>query len=59
MAFMIPMLEMAQGHSSFIPEVFYIANTSVKENPEVIVRIEQQIQQMAAYEPLSKWGAVQ
>jgi glycosyltransferase involved in cell wall biosynthesis len=59
MAYMIPMLEMAQGHSTFIPEVFYVANGSAKENPEILIRCEKQIQQMASYEPLSKWGGGQ
>jgi glycosyltransferase involved in cell wall biosynthesis len=61
MAYLIPMLEMAEGHSSFIPEIFYIANTAapLKENPEVIVRCEKLIREMASYEPISRWGSVQ
>lgn len=58
MAYMIPMLEMADGHSTFIPEVFYVSNSlsSSRENPEVIVRCETMIREMAAYEPLSRFG---
>ncbi len=58
MAYMIPMLEMAEGHSSYIPEVFYVSNSlsSMKENPEVNVRCETVIREMAAYEPISRWG---
>jgi glycosyltransferase involved in cell wall biosynthesis len=58
MAYLIPMLEMAEGHSTFIPEVFYVSNSlsSSVENPEVIVRCETKIREMAAYEPLSRWG---
>lgn len=59
MAYMIPMLEMAQGHSTFIPEIFYVANATLKENPEVLIRCEKQIKEMAAYEPISRWGSVQ
>ena len=58
MAYMIPMLEMAQGHSSFIPEIFYVSNSvaAVRESPEVLTRCEKMMREMASYEPLSKWG---
>lgn len=61
MAYMIPMLEMAEGHASFIPEVLYVSNQLVgkKEDSEGLSRCEKIIREMAAYEPLSKWGSAQ
>ena len=59
MAYMIPMLEMAGGHSSFIPEVLYVINGIVpkSEIKDQIATSEKLIRSMAAYEPLMKWSS--
>jgi glycosyltransferase involved in cell wall biosynthesis len=54
MAYMIPMLEMAEDHSQFIPEVLYIKNSQAayKEDREVQMRCEKFIRALDAYAPI-------
>ncbi|HEX2583135.1 MAG TPA: glycosyltransferase family A protein [Chlamydiales bacterium] len=56
LAYMLPMLEMARGHSTFIPEILYIENRAVlhKEDREAISASEKEIRGLKAYEPLER-----
>jgi glycosyltransferase involved in cell wall biosynthesis len=54
LAYMLPMLEMALGHSTFVPEILYIANRVGKEDRETAVRCEKVIRSMAPHAPLAK-----
>lgn len=53
-AVMTPLLEMAENHFQYIPEILYIANRqlSTLENPEEISRAEHYIRSLASYPPL-------
>lgn len=54
LAYMIPMLEMAQDHSSYIPEVLYVVNqkSMKKEDHELHAHCEKAIRELAAYSPV-------
>ncbi len=54
MAYMVPMLEMAKGHSLYIPEVLYIHNeeTLPKESKEAKIRAEKFIRGLDRYPPV-------
>jgi len=54
LAFMLPLLEMAKGHSTFVPEVLYIANRIAKEDRELAARCEKAIRAKPAQAALSK-----
>ncbi len=56
LAYMAPMLEMAKGHSMFIPEILYIENRAVprKEDREVISASEKAVRGLKAYEPIPR-----
>lgn len=51
MALMIPMLEMAKGHTAYIPDILCIANKQ-NEDPELVSRIEAQIKLKNPYSPI-------
>jgi hypothetical protein len=54
-AYMLPMLEMADSHAAFIPDILYIANKlGLKENFEMASVCEKSIRSLTAYEPLVK-----
>ncbi len=55
LAYMFPMLEMAQSHSAYIDEVLYIANRTAqnKEDREATLRCERVIRSLNTYAPLS------
>lgn len=52
MAVMIPLLELAQNHFQYIPEILYIANQQPSEEPELLLRSQRYIRSLAAYEPI-------
>lgn len=51
MAFMIPMLEMGEGHIAYIPDVLCVSMER-KKDPEMMVRSEQYIRSLPSYTPL-------
>ena len=53
MAVMIPLLELAQGHFQYIPEIIYIASQKAPEEPELFLRSQRYIRSLAAYTPLT------
>jgi hypothetical protein len=54
LAYMIPLLEMACDHFQFIPEILYLATSSLtKEDRELQMKIEQHVRAQAAYAPLT------
>jgi hypothetical protein len=57
LAYMLPMLEMAEGHSSFISEVLYVEPGMSQEN-EMAERAEKIIRAKSAYRPLSSLDEV-
>jgi len=55
LAYMLPMLEMADGHAVFVPEIFYIENQlGSKEDGELEARCVKAIRKLSAYAPLMK-----
>ncbi len=56
LAFMAPMLEMAQGHSVFIPEILYIENriAANKEDTETVLHSEKTVRSKEPYSPLER-----
>jgi glycosyltransferase involved in cell wall biosynthesis len=55
-AYMAPMLEMAKGHSTFVPEILYIENrsTPTQEDRETVLRSEKTIRGLQAYPPVER-----
>lgn len=55
LAYMIPMMEMAQNHFHFISEILYITNRQVvvKEDRELQMRCEKAIRSLDSYAPLA------
>ncbi|MDE3045306.1 MAG: glycosyltransferase family 2 protein [Verrucomicrobiota bacterium] len=54
LAYMFPLLEMAEGHSTFVPDVLYIGNRSVKEDREMAGRAEKIIRSKEPKAALAK-----
>jgi glycosyltransferase involved in cell wall biosynthesis len=57
LAYMVPMLEMAKGHSTFIPEILYIENRKIprKEGQEAAAPIpEKALRSRKPYEPIER-----
>ncbi len=56
LAYMIPMLEMAHDHFSFIPDILYIQNRErvQKEDREVQIRAEKFVRALDPYPPLTE-----
>lgn len=54
LAFMLPLLEMAEGHSAFVPEVLYIVSRITKEDREIAARCEKAIRAKPAHAALAK-----
>jgi cellulose synthase/poly-beta-1,6-N-acetylglucosamine synthase-like glycosyltransferase len=54
-AYMLPMLEMAESHVAFIPDILHITNKlGTKEDYEMASVCEKAIRRLAAYSPLLK-----
>lgn len=53
LAVMIPLLELAQGHFQFIPEIQYIANTQLRTEGELFSKCERYIRSLTSYAPVS------
>jgi hypothetical protein len=53
LSYMIPLLEMAEDHFQFLPEVLYLSAGSLKEDKELQSRCERHIRSQTAYSPLS------
>ncbi len=49
LAYMVPMLEMSEGHSTFVPEVLYVSSMQIKASG----RTEQVIRDKPPYRPLA------
>lgn len=56
LAYMAPMLEMAKGHSTFIPEILYIENRAIshKEDREAVSAFEKAIRSRQAYDSIER-----
>jgi hypothetical protein len=54
MAYMLPMLEMGEGHSTYVPEVLYVLN----RKEEILPESEKAVREVAAYEPIVQWGGL-
>lgn len=55
LAYMLPLLEMAQDHFQYIPEILYISNRQFaqKEDRELQIRYEKWIRSLPPYAPLA------
>jgi cellulose synthase/poly-beta-1,6-N-acetylglucosamine synthase-like glycosyltransferase len=56
LAYMLPMFEMAEGHTATVGDVHYIANRAIpyKEDREMSARCEKLIRSLTAYQPLPR-----
>ncbi|MBI5272792.1 MAG: glycosyltransferase [Chlamydiia bacterium] len=59
MSYMVPMLEMAGGHSQYIPDVLYIVNREVSQGVDLVQQVffERYIRSLKPYEHLSVLSA--
>lgn len=57
-AVMIPLLELAQHHFQYVPQVLYIANrqAALKEDEELALKAHRYLRSMASYDPLSHFA---
>jgi len=51
-AYMAPMLEMAKGHTAFIPEILYIENQISPQEEEIADLAEKAVRSLKAYAPI-------
>lgn len=51
--YMIPMLEMAKGHWTYVPEVLYISSQKRQGDPELHAHCEKAIRALSMYSPLT------